>query len=501
MLAAVVGLITIDAGFVFDDPHAILGNPVVTGEVPWWEAIQRDFWGRPIDGGINTWRPIMPMVWAALWRLSPNSPLPFHLVSILLHILATALATQLARTLRPPETWAITVGSLFAVHPLNAEAVGAIVAQADLLSFALVLSACLVALRPATPARGLACAAVFAIAMMVKEASVVLAPLIVILIAMQSGSRKARWVASLPSIAVALAMIGFQVLLPRRETMAMWGNTLAHQAEGLDRLWLGLYSVGRCLVMSFWPHPLAPSHGYAAIELHASVLWPFAVVGAVLLVVGAVAGVSSIRHRRTDWVVALSFLYAPALLQSHWFARLVTDLAERLLYPATLGASMIVAMTAFRWLQRTELRWAAIGGLIVSALLFSVDARRAWTDDLTLWSHGARVEPRAMRHQYNLSNELIRHGQLDDAAFHRLLAVYLVNRFPEPVEWEKAEALEALPVSERFIELPAALYPESPCPVIVAFLKQNEEVRSLHQHVVRPWMDRYPGCFVVSEPP
>ena len=106
-----------------------------------------------------------------------------------------------------------------------------------------------------------------------------------------------------------------------------------------------------------------------------------------------------------------------------------------------------------------------------------------------------------MRHQYNLSNELIRRGELDDAAFHRLVAVYLVNRFPERVEWEKVETLEALPMAERFVELPAALYPDAPCPVIVAFLKQNEDIRSLHQHVIQPWLDRYPGCFVVSETP
>lgn len=501
MLAAVVGLITVDAGFVFDDPHAILGNPLVRGEVPWWEAFNRDFWGRPVDGGINTWRPIMPMLWSLLWKLSPNNPLSFHLFSVVLHVLATALATQLARALRSPETWAITVGALFAVHPLNAEAAGAITAQADLFSFALVLWACLLALRPPSIPRGLACAAVLSVAMMVKESAVVFAPLIVILTALQSGPRATRWVASLPSIAVAGAMIAFQVMLPRRETVAMWGNTLAHEVEGFDRLLLGLYTIGRCLVMSVWPDPLAPSHGYAATELHASALWPFATVGGVLLSIGVLAGLWAIRRRRTDWVVALSFLYAPALLQSHWFMRLVTDLAERLLYPATLGASMLIAIAAFRWLPRIEIRLLAVGGLIISALLFSIDARRAWVDDYALWSHGVRVEPKAMRHQYNLSSEQLRRDELDEAAFHRLIAVYLVNRFPERVEWEKVEALEALPEPERFVELPEALYPEAPCPVVVAFLKQNEGVPSLHQHVLHPWMVRYRDCFVVSETP
>jgi len=500
-LAAVVGLLSIDAGFVFDDPSALLESPIVTGEVPWWEAFTRDYWGRPIDGGVNSWRPLMPMVWALLWKLFPDNPLPFHALSLLLHVLATALATRLARALRGSEPWAIAVGTLFAVHPLNTEAVGAIVAQSDLLSFSMVLCACLIALKPATLTRGLACAAVLLGAALAKESAIIFAPLVALLIGLQPGAPRTRWVAAVPTAIAMITVIGFQLALPRRETMAMWGNTLAHEVLGYQRILLGLYTMGRSLVMSVWPHPLAPSHGYAAIELHPQVLWPFASVGAVLLVAGVAGGLWAIRARRADWIAALSFLYAPALLQSHWFVRLITDLAERLLYPTTLGAAMIVAAAAFRWLPRTQVRRLALGGIAVSALLFSVSARRAWVSDYALWSNGVRLEPRAMRHQYNLSNELIRRDQLDDAAFHRLVAVYLVNRFPERVEWEKVEALRTLSPPDRFVELPAALYPDAPCPVIVAFLKQNEDIRSLHQHVIQPWLDRYPGCFVVSETP
>jgi len=500
-LAAVVGLLTLDAGFVFDDSQALLGNPIVTGEVPWWEAFTRDYWGRPIDGGVNSWRPVMPMAWALLWKLFPDNPLPFHALSLLLHVFATAAATALARALRASETWAVAVGSLFAVHPLNAEAVGAIVAQSDLLAFAIVLCACIIALKPTTPTRGLACAGTLLIAALVKESAIIFAPLVVLLIATGPGNARTRWIAVVPTAIVTATVVAFQLALPRRAATAMWGNTLAHEVEGYQRIVLGLYTVGRSLVMSVWPHPLAPSHGYAAIELHPQSLWPFATTGAVLLVTGVAGGLWAIRERRADWIAALSFLYAPALLQSHWLVRLITDLAERLLYPATLGAAMIVATVAFTWLSRMHVRRLALGGIVVSALLFSVPARRAWVSDYALWSNGVRVEPKAMRHQYNLSNALIRRGELDDAAFHRLVAVYLVNRFPDPVEWEEVEALEALPSPERFVELPATLYPDRPCPVIVAFLNQNEEVRPLHQHVLHPWRERYPSCFRVVGTP
>jgi len=34
LLAASVGIVVIDAGFVYDDPSALLENPVVNGAVP-----------------------------------------------------------------------------------------------------------------------------------------------------------------------------------------------------------------------------------------------------------------------------------------------------------------------------------------------------------------------------------------------------------------------------------------------------------------------------------
>jgi len=495
VLAALVGLVTIDAGFVFDDASALLASPVVTGDTPWWLAWQRDFWGRPIGDGVNTWRPVMPMIWALLWKGFPSQALPFHTLSVALHVLATALAMRLAARLRAAQGWAITVGTLFAVHPLNTEAVSAIVAQADLLSFSLVLWACSWALGQAGAARGLGCAAVLLLAAAVKESALIFAPLVVLLFAVQPTGWRARVLGATPTVAVAVAVAAFQLALPRRATVGLWGNTLAHEVEGVGRALLGFYTVGRSLMMSFWPHPLAPSHGYAAIEPQPEALLPFALLGLALLVVGIGAGVWAIRAGRRDWIAALAFLYAPALLQSHWFVPLVTDLAERLLYPATLGAAMVVASGIFAWLPRARVRWVAVAGLTLSALLVSFAPRRAWVSELALWSHGVRVEPKAMRHQYNLSSALLEHDRLDHAAFHRVLAIYLVNRFPERAEWDRVVAVERLPVPERFVELPAALYPDAPCPVVVAFLRQNEHLPSLHRHALVRWKARYPDCF------
>ncbi len=125
VLAAVVGVVVIVAGFVYDDPSALLENPVVNGTAPAWEAFVRDFWGRPASHGFTSSRPLMPVLSALIWKLWPSSPLPFHILSATLHVLAVGLSMRFVYRLRPSYAWSVAVGTSFALHPLNTEAEGA----------------------------------------------------------------------------------------------------------------------------------------------------------------------------------------------------------------------------------------------------------------------------------------------------------------------------------------------------------------------------------------
>lgn len=494
LLAACAGIVVIDAGFVYDDPSALLENPLVNGEAPVWEAFMRDFWGRPASHGFTSWRPVMPMVWALLWRLWPGNPLPFHVLSLLLHVLAVAMSMRFVYGLRQSLSWAAAVGTLFALHPLNTESVSAIVAQADLLSFSLALGACTIALEPPSLRAGALCASVLLLATLVKESAIIFAPLAALLFLMQPGEKRLRGVAAIPVVVVTGLVVGIQLSLHRAAGVAMITSNLAHQAHGEFRLLLGLYNIGRSLVMTVWPWPIAPNHGYAAVELQAQVLAPYAVVGGLLLVVGIIAGVWAIRRRRAEWVAALSFLYAPALLQSHWFAPLITDLAERLLYPSILGIAMTVIIAIFARVGRPAIRTAVVASLATAFFLSSLSARRAWADEDSLWLYAVRVEPKAALHQRNVSNTFFRHGDLDRGAYHRFIYTYLLDRFPEAVRWEDIESTRSLSPLERFVELPAILEPENPCRLVRVFMGKAREYEPLYEHVIEHWGPRYPLC-------
>jgi hypothetical protein len=494
MLAAVVGVVVIDAGFVYDDPSALLENPVVNGTAPVWEAFVRDFWGRPASHGFTSWRPLMPVLWALIWKLWPSSPLPFHILSATLHVLAVGMSMRFAYRVRPSYAWSAAVGTLFALHPLNTEAVSAIVAQADLLSFSLALAACTIALGPASLRAGVYCALMLILATLVKESAIILAPLAVLLFVMGGREKRLRWLSAVPVLLATLLVIGLQLRLPRAPGVVMITSNLAHQAHGELRLLLGLHNIGRSLWMTVWPWPIAPNHGYAVVELKPGVLAPYAAIGGLLLVVGIIGGVWAIKQRRVEWVAALSLLYAPALLQSHWFVPLITDLAERLLYPSTLGISMIASIGIFAWLKRPKARALVVASLGMASLLGSLSARRAWVDDDSLWLYAVRVEPRATLHHHNASNTFFRADDLDRGAYHRFIDVYLVNRFPEAVQWEEIESTRSLSPLKRFIELPAILEPDDPCRLVRLFTKEAREYPPLYEHVVEHWGPRYPRC-------
>jgi hypothetical protein len=246
--------------------------------------------------------------------------------------------------------------------------------------------------------------------------------------------------------------------------------------------------------MTVWPWPIVPNHGYAAVELEAEVLAPYAAAGGLLLVVGVIAGVWAIKRRRAEWVAALSFLYAPALLQSHWFVPLITDLAERLLYPSILGISMTATIGIFGWVERPAMRAVVVGSVVAAFCVSSLSARRAWTDEDSLWMYAVRVEPRAARHHRNVSNTFFRAGNLDRGAYHRFIDTYLLNRFPEAVQWEEIGSTRSLSPLERFVELPGILEPEDPCRLVRIFLRTAREYEPLYDHAVEHWTPRYPHC-------
>ena len=129
-------------------------------------------------------------------------------------------------------------------------------------------------------------------------------------------------------------------------------------------------------------------------------------------------------------------------------------------------------------------------------LAIGIGPRRAWTNNYSLWQYALQVEPKAMRHQFNFAGESMKLNRFDDATYHRLIAMYLVNRFPKKVEWERVQSVESLPKKERIARLPSALFDDEPCPIVIGFLTQVRPISTpWHDHALGIFLNAYPQCF------
>ena len=122
---------TLRAAFVYDDTAQILYNPAMRS----WHNLPRLFaehvWASQAGSLPNYYRPVF-MAWCLVqYKLFGANPLPWHLVLVFLHLLATALVFQLARRLFADDFAATTAATIFGFHPIHVESVAWISGATD----------------------------------------------------------------------------------------------------------------------------------------------------------------------------------------------------------------------------------------------------------------------------------------------------------------------------------------------------------------------------------
>lgn len=141
---------SLGSGFHFDD-YSIFSDPRLTSESGWLS--------------IFTLRQTRPLTFLTLWiNYAIGVPLLYHAVNLALHLGSVALALECLRRLLP-ERAAIAAAAIFALHPIQAEAVDYIWARSIVLATLL----CLASLLDWLEGRHWTAAIWFALALLAKE--------------------------------------------------------------------------------------------------------------------------------------------------------------------------------------------------------------------------------------------------------------------------------------------------------------------------------------------
>lgn len=119
--------------FVYDDLPAVRDHPVVRGDLPWYTVFTAPYW--PIEVSPDPlYRPVTTASLRLNRALWGHTPFAYRVVNSVLHALAAVLVAIVAGAVWRHAWSGPVAGLLFAVHPVNTEAVVTIVGRAEILA-------------------------------------------------------------------------------------------------------------------------------------------------------------------------------------------------------------------------------------------------------------------------------------------------------------------------------------------------------------------------------
>jgi len=388
----------------------------------------------------------------------------FHLVSIALHAANSVLLLWIARR-HVAAPAALLAAGLFAVHPLETEAVSYIFARSSLLATFFVLLAFTLFLRGR---RGWSAAA-FGFSLLAKEEGAALPVFLLLYDFLFVSGRRGRQLA--PRKWYYAGLLGLSALAAARLFYVLktaWEPGIGFEVRGVSPL---VYALTQPRVI--WRYlrlivlPLGQNLDYD-LPLSRSLWTPATTLPALLglaallgwlawkVIAGRAAAETSARW--PFWMLGYFILLAPS---SSIVAQSDVIYEHRTYLPMT---AMAVALGSLLWralerLGARSARAAAAVALLAALSAFTVARNRVWADELTLWRDVVAKSPNKGRPYIGLSRGLAQDNRPVEArrALERGLQAEPDNRDLRMnlgvMLVEEGNAREALPHFKRAIEL------------------------------------------------
>lgn len=379
---------TLDGKFVFDDASLILENPWVKELRLLPHALSHPVWAFKVTTPTNYYRPLPIGLLNLLWAGSGGQPWAFHAWSVLLHALNSAALGLLVRRLAGDDVLAASAALLFAVHPINTEAVAWVSCIFEL-TYTLL---CLTALTlHACRRRGLALLC-FGLATFSKETALALVPAIFALeLCVRPDRPAALWGAirraAQRTLPYALAAAPYLVI----RFFVIGG--IAPRAQSLG--WLDALRSAPLLLLDYvrvlaLPLRLAAYHVFDPVRS----IWEPAFAGSAIALLALLVIVVWLARRRPELALAAALIFFPLLPVLYVPALGPGAFAEHYTYlPAAGFVWMACGAVAVIVRKRAAVAVFALVLATVSAPL-TISRNRQWHDDLRLANSTIRVEPR-----------------------------------------------------------------------------------------------------------
>jgi len=376
--------------FVLDDQYLVVGNPYIKNWKYLPQILTEDIWN--VSEPTNYWRPVFSLSLALDYSLWGLNPLGFHLTNILLHAINTALLFSLGKRLQSP-ICALFAALLFAVHPMQAQAVNVVSIRGDLLAaFFTLLSLQAFFSRKTVPF-----AIALILALLSKETSMVF-PLAILFagIIVEKSKQDSRLILAFVILGLYLVVrlsLGFSFsLIP---LISSYSASTAHRLLLVFKV-LALYFLAMFNVFEM-PHP------FWTVQIPSSLVDPYVIAGIwislfLLVVIWVTVRKNAVTAFGLIWFV-LYFLPISNLKE------LNQPMAEHWLYIPMIGLSLafgtaMVALSRFRFSGARILR-LGITTTVIVFLFFAVlvvrEKSKVYRNDESFLTAAIRANPHIAR--------------------------------------------------------------------------------------------------------
>lgn len=404
--------------FIYDDRLAIAENPTIRQLWPPWTALSPPHGGMTVEG-----RPILNLSFAINYAMGGDDVRSYHAVNFLIHALAALVLFGLARrTFLQPALrerfgsaslpLGFAIASLWALHPLQTEAVSYLVQRAEslmALCYLLTLYCFVRGVQSTRPTTWFARAVIACFLGVGTKEVIVSAPLVVLLYdrTFGAGTFRAAWqrrrILYLALVATWIPL-GWLVV-------TTGGNRGGSMGFGIGVSWwehtlTQFEAITRYLGLALWPHPLVFDYGAGWLRPPTEILLFAAPV--VLLVAGTAL---ALRHRPAPGFLGASFL--AILSPTSAMPQLVQIVVEHRMY-LPLAAMLSLLVPGFYLLGgRRALAGSMIAAVALGGLTFQRNSD--YQSEILMWQDTIAKRPTNAMAHCALGVALANHGRVTES--------------------------------------------------------------------------------------
>lgn len=432
LLFGVLGLAAhgrvIDNGYAFDALYTVRDNPHVRADATLAEIFSSPYWDAEAFAGRGLYRPLSVMSFQLTRRIWAEPVAVDHALDLGLHVLCSLALMAFLMQMGARLGVALTLATLFLLHPVQTEVAASLVGRSDLLATLFALFALNLALtrRLSRPSVSIGLWGLFSLSLLAKESAT---SLIVLLPACWAGRefwrgterRQVMGTAFLMALSLGLAL-ACNLALRHAVLGDLFVQEIAKLDDGasgfIELRWRALAFASLYPQKLLWPHPLLPDYLTGAVPLAGLGLHLRAMLtGSVIFASIAWPAWTWLRQRSLTRVHLGMLLFWIAMAPvSNFIVQIGTPFGERMLYfPLIFLLLAVVDLPIWRpvdfaGLERRPKLWPAWMVLAVVLGIISANRIPEWKNNRSLFRAAVRDAPDNYYSQMAYGGTLLRDG-------------------------------------------------------------------------------------------